>query len=462
EPPEVTAYTSAGESAGPSGQVDRERAIAADWWTLFASPSLNGVMDQALAGNRTLAAARSSLDQAGELVREARGGFYPRVDVTANAQRQKTNGSRTAGINSAASSGSSPFNLYSLGPTFSFAPDVFGLARRQVEQQQALAENQGYQLAAAWLTLTGNVVLQAVNIASANLQLEALDDVIVRDSDNLALVQRRYAAGKVARSDVLTAESQLASDRTLLPPVRQEQSVARHALTLLAGQFPSDWSPPDFALADFRLPADLPVGLPSELVRRRPDILAAEAQLHAASAAVGVAVAGMYPSLTLSGSTGLAATSSAALFRGSSRVWELAAGLTAPLFAGGALEARKDAAVAAFEASLATYQQTVFAAFGQVADTLQALQNDGALLAAQQAAVGAAGAARDIQRITYTAGKSDLLGLLAAERAYQQARLGYARVRAQHLQDTAQLLVAVGGGWWNSALPGHAVADPAR
>lgn len=457
--PDVHAYTSeraaAVLDAGTEDSAQRVamgQAVSAQWWSLFHSRALDDVVRRAIAGNRTLAAAQATLAQAQQAVIQARGGFYPQIDLSANASRQQASASRSLSGVSFGGSGAI-YNLYSLGPTVSYAPDAFGLTRRRVEQQQALAAAQRYQLAAAYLTLTGNTVTQAINIASARLQLDALREILAEDERNLALVRQKFEAGKAARTDVLTAESQLAGDQALVPPLRQQVSAARHALSILAGRFPGDWSPPDFDLAQLALPGELPVSLPSALVRQRPDILAAEAQLHAASAAIGVATAALYPSITLSGTVSLQSLSTGTLFRSSSEFWSLASGVTAPIFHGGALEAQKQGAIEAFKASAATYQQTVLQAFGQVADTLRALAHDAELVAAQHRALEISSAALKLQRVSYEVGKTNLLQLLDAERAYQQARLGYARAQAQRYQDTAQLFVAMGGGWWNAKHP---------
>jgi NodT family efflux transporter outer membrane factor (OMF) lipoprotein len=345
------------------------------------------------------------------------------------------------------------FNLFSLGPTVSYAPDVFGGTRRQVEQAGALAESQGEQLAAAYLALTGNVVSQAIDIAGIRLQIAATEAIVADDEQNLGLVRTRFDAGKAAESDVLIAESQLANDRTQLPPLWQQLSAARHALSVLLGRFPAEWSPTDFELADLRLPGELPLTLPSELVHQRPDILAAEASLHATSAAIGVATAQMYPSITLSASVGQEALSAGTLFTTSSTIWSLASGLTAPIFHGGALRAARRAAIDAYEASFATYRQTVLQAFAQVADVLDALAHDADLVAEQRHALDVADRSQALQRLSYREGKFDLLNLLAAERLYQEARLGYARAETQRFEDTTQLFVAMGGAWWRTADP---------
>jgi NodT family efflux transporter outer membrane factor (OMF) lipoprotein len=256
----------------------------------------------------------------------------------------------------------------------------------------------------------------------------------------------------VPDTDVVSAQRQLAADETQQPGPQQLLDVAKHALAVLVGRAPAEWSPPDFDLASLTLPDPLPVSLPSELVHQRPDILAAEAQLHAASAKIGVATAQLYPDITLSGTLGAAALNPGSLFSPASLVWSIAAGLAAPIFDGGTREAERRAALAAFKAAAADYQLTVLQAFGQVADILRALAHDGQLLAAQQHALEAASESVRLQQLSYSAGGSGVLPLLDAQRQYEQARLGYARAQAQRYQDTLQLLVAMGGGWWDTDL----------
>ncbi|TMA32160.1 MAG: efflux transporter outer membrane subunit [Deltaproteobacteria bacterium] len=297
------------------------------------------------------------------------------------------------------------------------------------------------------MTLTGSAVTQAIAVASLRAQIDASERILADDADNLALVERRFAAGKAARSEVLTAQTQLAADQAPLPPLRQQLAAARHALSVLAGELPSDWTPPDFELSALALPSELPISLPSELVRQRPDIRAAEALLHAASAAIGVATAQLFPSITLSGSIGSQALTTGALFTGPGAVWTLAAAAAQPIFRGGTLWAQRRAAIDAYDASLATYQQTVLQGFQQVADLLRALGHDHELVDAQQALYETASESLHVERVGYEAGKIDALHLVDAQRSFQQASLGLARARAQRLGDSALLLVAVGGGW---------------
>jgi NodT family efflux transporter outer membrane factor (OMF) lipoprotein len=446
EPPRTELAPAVG---GAAQRLDPAQEISSQWWELFRSPPLDAVVVRSLQDNRTLAAARATLAQAQEAVAAARGGFFPQLDLGGNAQRQR---SARLLSNAAVSSPSQVSTLYSVGPTVSYLVDVFGAVRRSVEQQEALAEFQHDELAAAWLTLSGNAVTESISIASLRAQIEAVEDVVADDQSNLDLVQRKYEAGKVARTDVLTAATQLASDRAQLPPLRQQLAAARHALSVLAGQPPAEWSPPEFALDGFELPQELPLSLPSELVRQRPDILAAEAQLHASSAAIGVATAQLYPSLTLSGSLTQEALDAGSFFTGAGTAWVLAAHVAAPLFHGGTLRAQRRAAIDACQASLATYEQTVLQAFQQVADTLRALGHDAELVDAQKQNLDIASESLALQRISYEAGKTDVLLLLVAQRAYAQARLGLAEAQGQRLVDTALLFVGLGGGWWQAKL----------
>ena len=458
DPPDVDRYGSEAvpariESAnGDSVQrLELGREIADEWWTLFRSPDLDRLLSQAVAANPTLVAARATLTQAREAVVAAQGGLYPEIDATAGASRERSARTRV----SRASIGSATTNLYSLGVGVSYALDVFGGVRRSIEQEEAFFDSQHYELAAAYLTLTGNAVTQAIAIASLRAQLAASEQIVADDEDNLALVQRKFDAGKAARSDVLTAQTQLASDRTLLPPLRQELSAARHALAVLAGELPARYAPPDCELAAFIPPEEIPVTLPSDLVRERPDILAAEARLHAASAAIGVATADLFPKLTLSGSLGTQALTTAALFSSPASAWMLAADAAAPIFRGGTLRAQRRAAIAAYDASLATYQQTVHVGFQQVADLLSALAHDRESTDAQRALFDSASEALRLQRIGYEAGKTDALRLIDAQRSYQQASLDLARAQAQQLQNSALLVVALGRGWSDAAIAGE-------
>lgn len=295
------------------------------------------------------------------------------------------------------------------------------------------------------MSVSGHAVLQAFTIASVRAQIATVEALLERDRENLQLVKLAFDAGSVSRLDVVSAESQLASDATLLPKMRQELSEAQHGLAITLGTTPADGSLPDLDLSQFTLPKDIPVSVPSELARHRPDILAAEAQLHAATAAVGVAQANLYPHIELTSSMGQQSITASSLFGSASNVWSMTAGLVAPLFDGGKLRAEKRAAVAAMNASAANYEQTALTAFGQVADSLQALGHGADELQAQSRAEQAARATVDMTRQSYKEGNVGILQVLDAERRYQQAKLGFVRAQAQRYVDTAELMLALGG-----------------
>jgi NodT family efflux transporter outer membrane factor (OMF) lipoprotein len=423
---------------GSAGGV-ANAAVPPMWWSLFNSPRLDETVRVALTGNRDLKVAQATLKQANELLGVSRAARLPEAIVDASNGRQKLGAAFLGGFQLP------PFTYYSVGTNVSYLLDFSGGVRRTIEEQQALAEAQEHELNAAQLSITGNVVLQAFAIASARAQIRAAEGVLDEDRRNLELVRKAFEEGSVPRLDVLSAESQLAQDETLMPPLRQELSAARHALAVLVGEAPGNWSPPDFDLEDFTPPATLPVSLPSELARRRPDIRAGEAQLHAATAAVGIATANLYPQISLTGSLSQQAITTGTLFDHSATAFSLAGGITAPLFDSGKRRAQRRAAEAAMEASLAKYEQTVLVAFRQVADVLAALEHDAQQTQAQQRALDVAESSLALTRESYSAGNTGVLQILDAERAVLRARIGVARARAQRMQDTAELVVALGG-----------------
>ena len=415
-----------------------------DWWTLFHSHQLDGVMREAFGGSPTIQQATATLAQGRELTVAAAGGLLPQIDLDAQAGGQAVN-VQISGVNRPPVS----VGLLGVGPTVSYTMDVFGALRRTVEALSAQADVSGYQLAATYLALSGNITTQAIGIAGLRAQIKTVNDILVDDQKNLDLVKTAQAGGTATMVDVTTALSQLNNDRTLLPPLRQQLSVARDAITVYVGKTPADWSPPDFDLQALTLPPVVPVSLPSEMVRQRPDILAAEASLHVAAAQLGVATANLYPKFTLTAGFSQT-TTDITNFTGAFSAWSAFANMAAPIFHGGTLTAQQRAAKDALEASWASYRQTVIQAFGQVADQLQALAHDDEAVKTQLAAVASATEALRLARISYQAGNTTLLQLLDPERQRQQAVLGLVRAETQRLNDTAQLLVALGSGWWNT------------
>lgn len=347
------------------------REIEGNWWTLFRSDAIDQLVKQALEHNRSLLASKATLAQAQELALAQAGSRYPQVDLTGGTGRQQYGQEFLGGFGKIP-----PFTYFAVGPAVSYTLDYTGGVARGVERQYALAEVERHQLDAAYLTVTGQAVMQMLAITSARAQMATVETILMQDRDNLRLVQTAFDNGSVAREDVVSAQSQIANDMTLLPSLRQDLAKAHHALSVVLGRVPASELPPDVDLGQITLPPDLPVSLPSELAHRRPDILAAEARLHAATSAVGVAQSNLYPKIQLSASVGQQSLKADQLFDRASNAWSIISGLTAPIFDGGTLRAEKRAAVEAMRASAANYEQTVLEAFAQVADLLEALDHD--------------------------------------------------------------------------------------
>ena len=426
-------------SEGDTQHIALGHEIEGNWWTLFQSNAIELVVKQALESNRSLVASMATLAQAQELALARAGSQYPQVGLAAAAGRQQYGKEFLGPI------GIPPFTYFAVGPTVSYTLDYTGGVARGVEQQYALAEVEQHQRDAAYLTVTGQAVMQTLVIASVRAQIDTVEIILLQDRDNLQLVQSAFDNGSVAREDVVSAQSQIANDMTLLPPLRQDLAKARHALSVVLGRAPASELPDDVGLGQITLPLQLPVSLPSELAHRRPDILAAEARLHAATSAVGVAQSNLYPKIQLSASAGQQSLKADQLFDRAGNAWSIVSGLTAPIFDGGTLRAEKRAAVDAMRASAATYEQTVLEAFAQVADLLEGLDHDAEQLDAQDHAQQAAQSSLELARISYKEGNAGVLRVLDAERSYQQARLGYVRAVAQRYLDTVQLFLALGG-----------------
>jgi NodT family efflux transporter outer membrane factor (OMF) lipoprotein len=432
-----------GESSGgdaTSQRVELGKQIEGNWWSLFKSAPIDAVVTSAIEKNYSLADSAATLARARELALAQEGQRFPQIGLTAGIGRQKYGQEFLGGFFNLP-----PFTYFAVGPVVSYTLDYNGGIARGIEEQHALAEVAHQQLNAAYLSVSGQAVLQMLSIASTQSQIDTVQAILDQDRQNLQLVQTAFQAGSVSRIDVVSAQSQLAADRSLLPPLRMDVDRAHHALAVLLGRAPAASMPTDARLGDIVLPMDLPVTLPSELAHRRPDILAAEARLHAATSAVGVAESNLYPKIQLSGSVGDQNVRATHLFDSSSLAWSAISGLTMPLFDGGALRAEKRAAVDAMRASAAQYQQTVLEAFAQVADMLDALRHDEEELAAQTEAQAAAQKNLDLARSAYNEGNAGILQVLDAERQSQRANLGYVKAVGQRYMDTAQLFLALGG-----------------
>lgn len=453
-PPNAHTYVIPGHLTGlQPGRGETSQHLVADkvvpekWWQMFGASGLNVMVRQSLAANRNVEAAQYTLAQAHQQLREAGAAYAPQIDAGAYAERQK---------GPAVALGIRPdhtlpvYNLYAVGATVGFVPDVFGLTKRRVEQQRAEVANRAYQLAALQLSVIGNVVTQSIRMAAARQEAQVVAALVANDEQTLALVRQRTNAGKVARMNLDRAQAQLESDRTLLPPLQREMATSEAGLAVLLGRPPAAWTAPELSLNELVLPARLPLTLPSELVRQRPDILAAEARLHAAGAAVGVADAQMYPQFTLSASLGTASLTKEALGSGSSLVWTLLGGLTAPIFHGGALRAQKRAAIDHFHAELALYRNTVLQGLEQVADVLYALDHHAEVAALRRSAWGATAALQKLQKQRYLSGEIGQLDWRASRRKTLLDQLAYLRAETDRYLDSADLMVALGGNWPSS------------
>ena len=429
---------------GAAQQLVAGMDIPGLWWTLFQSSELNDLVNEAMRANPNVAVAQASLRQANELAYANRASLFPSVGVTASSTREKS-----------AFGGFAPqlMTVNAASLSVSYAPDVFGGTRRQIESATAQAEYQRFQLEATYLTLTANVVNTAVTIASVRDQIAATKEIVRVQEAQLDLIKLRLGLGAVSKADVLAQEAALAQTRASIPPLQKQLDQARHQMTAYLGRFPNQARVDHFELAGLHLPEALPVSLPSAIVEQRPDVRAAEAQLHEASANVGVAIANQLPQFSLTGSLGSNSSSIADLFSAGTGIWSLAGSVTQTLFDAGALRHKKLAAVAAYDASAAQYRGTVISAFQDVANALRALETDADALQEQVTAERAAHDSLNLTQTQYRLGAVGYVNLLDAQQTYQNAVLARVRAQASRYSDTVALFQALGGGWWNRADP---------
>ncbi len=442
--PEARPAAAAAGPGGASQRFEEGRDIPGEWWRIFHSKELDGLINQALQANPSLQAAQAALWQAKENLYAQRGKLFPTLSANGSATREQFSPAEFG-------EAGAPFifNLFQATVNVSYAPDVWGGQRRQVEAEAALADYQRFELEATYLTLTANVVTASIAEASLRGQIAATRDIIKTESDQLNVVQQQFNVGAATRTDVLTQQSEVATTQATLPPLQKQLEQQHHVLLALIGRFPNARLRDRLMLASLRLPSHLPLSLPSQLVEQRPDVRAAEAQLHQASAQIGVAIANRLPQFTLTGDYGAAGSQAATLFSPSTIIWSAAASGTQSLFDGFTLLHQERAAKAAYDMADAQYRNTVLGAFQNVADALRALQLDAATLRAQYAALHAASATLDLARGQYRLGAIAYVTLLNSERSYAQARLAVVQAQAARFSDTAALFQALGGGWWN-------------
>ena len=412
------------------------------WWEMFKADSLNTIVDEALKQNASLQASEANLRQSQDLLRAGYGIFFPQVSARLGASRNSL-----APIQSGLPNSGSIFNLSTASANVSYVLDVFGGERRQVEALRAQVDFQKYSTDAAYLILSANVVNTSIARAAYLEQIKSTEELIALEKEQLKVAQAQVTGGTAAYATVLSIQTLIASNEASIAPLRQRVSQAEHLLAVLEGVDPSHVNLSDITLESLTLPSDIPVSLPSELVRARPDILAAEAQMHVTSADVGVATANMYPSISLNAGYGVANNSFASLSGSSQQFWTIGPSMNIPIFAGGSLYYAKQAAIDAYQQTQAIYRQTVLAAFSQVADCLTALEHDAQALQGQSDARRYAADALKLQQVSYNAGLVDYLSVLVADVQYHQASIAYLQALAQRYQDTVALYVALGGGW---------------
>jgi len=454
--PNVSGYTS-GPLAATSDTPDvlgggAQRFVAGadlsgDWWTLFRSPVLNDLIERALANNPDLKAAQAALLAARENVLAQRGAYFPSLDAEFAASRQRQPGS----LAPVPANNALLYSLFTPQLNISYVPDVFGLNRRTVESLQAQAQSVRFQMLATYTTLTSNVVVTAIQASALDAQVVATRELIALNSRALEILNYQLRKGYASGVDVAAQESQLAQVAATLPPLIKQSEQLHHQLAVLTGRFPTERSEDSFELSSLQLPADVPLSMPAQLVAQRPDVRQAQANLHAASAQIGIAVANRLPNITLTadaGSTGLAISQ---LFGPGTNFWSLAGDVTAPIFEGGKLLHQERAARDAYTQAAEQYRGTVLTAVQNVADTLTALRQDADGLKAAAAAEHAAKTTLDLAQQQLRDGYAGDLALLIAEQAYQQARLNVIQAQASRYADTAALFQALGGGWWGRA-----------
>lgn len=428
--------------------------IPADWWRLFHSSKLDGLIEKALQNSPTIAAAQAALVNAREYAAAQRGNLmFPAVNAQLGETRQRLSPEAFGFPGSP-----STFSLTNANVGVSYTLDFFGANRRQLEGLEAQTEAEGHLLKAAQATLAANIATTAIREAALRAQIRASQAVAGTERKTLDILETREQLGAVSDLDVQQQRATLSQTQATIPALERQLAQARHQLAVYAGEFPAGSGLPEFELDELKLPENLPVSLPSDLIHQRPDILVSEAQLHQATANLGLTMAGVYPNVTLSASYGAMALVPGSMLNPGSTVWNLGTNLAQPLFRGGALEAGERAAQAAVEQAAAQYRQTVLTAFQNVADVLRTLETDAGILAAQSDNVDASRHSLALAQAQYASGSISFLGLLTAEEHDSQAQIALVQARSARLADSAALFLAMGGGWWNQ--PGQQPLKP--
>jgi NodT family efflux transporter outer membrane factor (OMF) lipoprotein len=436
-------HTISADTFGGATQVFVTGKSSRLWWRAYGCKPLDTLIERALRANPNIAAARASLDAARETALAQRGAYWPQMSASFSPSRQRN----PPVLSSPLEVPENPYSLHTAQVSVSYRLDVFGGNRRQVEALEALAEVQQYELEAARQSVVSNIILAAIQEAALRRQLAAADAIVKSNEYLLSLMQQQQAAGEISRLDLATQEAALAQARVAVPELRKQLAQTRDQLIALTGALPDKDLDEKIDFSCLDLPRELPVVLPAALVEQRPDVRAAEAQLHAASAQIGVARANMFPQLTLDANMGNVATTLADLFKAGGAFWGIVGTASQTLFAGGALSHQTAAAKAQYAQAAALYQTTVIAAFQNVADTLHAIEHDAESLKAASDAEQATARALVMTRRQWEAGEVSHLAVLTAEQTWQQAVQALVTAQANRFADTAALFQALGGEW---------------
>ncbi|MBC3937037.1 efflux transporter outer membrane subunit [Undibacterium rugosum] len=454
EAPKVSAYTNraivtiaATDSPGGAAQRFMQgKDVAAQWWRGYGSTEIDRLVDAALAHNPSIASAQAALHQAKANADAQRGSYFPTLQASYTPSKQRN---AVGTISPTLTSGDPVYTLHTAQLSISYVPDVFGLNRRTVESLAAQEDSQYFQLEATYLTLAANVVTNAIQLSLIQAQIHCNEEIIAAAEKTLTMLKEQARLGFSSGLDLSAQETALAQARLALPPLQKQLDQTRDMLAVLTGEFPSDSQIDGIDLATLTLPQELPLSLPSSLIQQRPDVRAAEALVHAASAQVGVAIANRLPQFSINGTLGGTATGFSRMFSAGNQFWSVTGGATQTLFDFGTLKHKQTAAEAALDQASAQYRSVVLTAFQNVADSLFAIDADAKALQAAIDAEKSAKKTADLIRRQFESGFAGMPPVLAAEQAYQQARIARLQNQAARYTDTVALFQALGGGWWN-------------
>jgi NodT family efflux transporter outer membrane factor (OMF) lipoprotein len=446
-PTSPPATASAPVKVGKAQHFKRCKDIPKQWWELFHSKPLNELVIASFKHNPNIGVAQATLHGALENVYAQQGAFYPSVNASFSPTKQQT----AKILTSVLSSNEYNYSLYTGQIFVNYTLDVFGSTRRQLESLIAQARLQRFQLQATYLTLASNVVYAAIQEAALRAQIQATQHIIRNQKQTLSILRKRQKSGDAAVTEITLQAAALATSEAALSPLQKQLELQHDLLNALTGRFPGDNRTPEFNLSSLQLPTDLPLSLPSALLEHRPDIRAAEEQMHSANALIGVATANRLPNVTLGvTNAGAASESISSLFQPDTQFWGLAGIITQPIFDAGTLMHKQRFTEAMYEQAKAQYQATIINAFQNVADTLKSIRIDAMTLRSVYQATTAAEASFNIARRQLAYGDTSTLAMLVNEQLYLQAKLNLIQAQADRLSDTVALFQALGGGWWSS------------